>query len=149
MFLPLLTGCGDRRTYSVTEMVEGVVTLDGIPVEGAEVTFHPLETGVGESAVGKTDAQGMYRLSSMKGAPGKGTTAGEYQVTVSQWVTRELDEPYVDHAQDALIQFESKEMLPAVYTEIQHTPLTATVAPGKNEINFALDSKAVIERPGR
>lgn len=144
--LLLFSGCGDGRKYSQTEMVEGVVTLDGVPVEDAEVTFYPAKGSSGESAMGKTDAEGKYRLSSMKGAPGKGTAAGEYGVTISKWVTTELDTPYVDKEQDALIKFKSEEKLPLVYTDIESSPLEATVTAGSNVIDFPLDSKAVRAR---
>ena len=120
-------------------MVEGVVTLDGTPVSEADVIFYPLDPVTGEGATGRTDDKGYYQLSSVRGVPGKGTTAGEYRITVSQWVTRELDEPYLDR--DALVRFESKELLPVIYTEVSNTPLSATVVPGKNEINLILDSK--------
>ena len=140
--LLLFIGCAEKRKYSKTEMVEGIVTLDGVPVEGAEVIFYPM-TDSGESATGKTDTGGHYTLSSMKGAPGKGTTAGDYSMTVSKWVVEELAEPYIDYAQDALIKFKSEEKLPAIYTDIKDSPLKATVAPGKNVIDLPLDSKTV------
>ena len=142
----LFAGCGERPNYTPTEMVEGVVTLDGVPVEGAEVTFYPTVSGIGESAMGKTDNKGHYRLSSMKGAPGKGTVAGEYGVTVSKWVTTKLDKPYIDKEQDALIEFESKELLPLVYTDIAYSPLRTSVVAGNNVIDLKLDSKAVRSR---
>ena len=138
----LFTGCAEKRKYSKTEMVEGIVTLDGVPVEGAEVIFYPM-ADTGESATGKTDAAGHYTLSSMKGAPGKGTTAGDYGVTVSKWVVEELAEPYIDYAQDALVKFKSEEKMPTIYIEIKDSPLKATVAPGNNVIDLKLDSKPV------
>ena len=139
--LIFVSGCGGGgRKYSKTEMVEGLVTLDGVPIEGADITFFP--KGTGESATGKTDAEGRYKLTSINGAPDKGTTVGEYGITASQWVVKKLDEPYIDKAQDALIEYDSKEMLPVVYTEIHTSPLKATVNAGPNTINLELDSKA-------
>ena len=137
----LFIGCGEKRQYSKTEMVEGIVTLDGVPVEEAEVIFYPMGSDTGESATGKTDEKGYYRLSSMMGAPGKGTTAGNYGVTVSKWFVEELAEPYYDPAQDAVVKFKSEEKLPVIYTDIKDSPLRVTVAPGANTINLELESK--------
>jgi hypothetical protein len=79
----------------------------------------------------------------MKGTPGKGTAAAEYAVTVSKYVTREIESPYFDPKQDAVIKFESKEMLPAAYTDVEFSPLTVTVIKGKNTIDLKLDSHVV------
>ncbi|MGL4942266.1 MAG: hypothetical protein ACRC46_03640 [Thermoguttaceae bacterium] len=140
--LAFCLGCGGRN-YNQMEFVEGTVTLDGVPVADADITFQPITFGVGESATGRTDAQGVYKLSSMTGAPGKGTVAAEYAVTASKFVTTALDKPYVDMKQDALITHESKEMLPSAYTEVDFSPLTATVTKGKNVIDIKLESKVV------
>lgn len=140
--LALSLGCGGRN-YTAMDFVEGTVTLDDVPVANAEITFHPITFGVGETAMGRTDAQGVYKLSSMTGAPGKGTVAAEYAVTASKYVTTALDKPYADVKQDALITHESKEMLPSAYTDVEFSPLTATVKQGKNVIDIKLESKVV------
>ncbi len=60
------TGCGGGGPAPVqTDMVKGVVTLDGSPVAGATVTFVPVQDGVGASATGKTDEQGNYVLTAV------------------------------------------------------------------------------------
>jgi hypothetical protein len=66
-------GCGSGLSSA-----EGVVTLDGSPVEGATVTFVPA-SGEGMSASGQTDSNGKFRLST-SGKPG--AKAGDYKVTV-------------------------------------------------------------------
>jgi len=76
MLLPLLTaGCSDGPEM---HPVTGTVTLDGKPLEGASVVFHPIEKE-GALAAGKTDAQGKYELR-IREQPG--ALAGKYQVTV-------------------------------------------------------------------
>lgn len=65
------------------QYVEGVVTLDGEPVEGAIVTFTPSGDGLG--AAGTTDASGVYRLNPLTGRAGGGTVMGEYLVAVRKW----------------------------------------------------------------
>src|SRR5207245_8454223 len=59
---------------------EGVVTLDGKPLEGARVTFLPESAGA-FVASGKTDYEGNFLLST----PGLGLGAlpGEYKVVLS------------------------------------------------------------------
>jgi hypothetical protein len=142
LFFLVFFGC-KRPNYVSTELVEGVVTLDGVPVSDAEVTFYPIQFGVGESAMGRTDSNGVYRLSSMKGEPKKGTVASDYAVTVSKYVTWEIEKPYYDSKQDAVIKFESKEELPMAYTDVETSPLTVTVSKGKNTINLKLESNAI------
>ncbi|MCF0234313.1 MAG: carboxypeptidase regulatory-like domain-containing protein [Thermoguttaceae bacterium] len=130
-----LSGC-DKTNYTKTEPVSGVVRYQGELVAGAEIAFAPVESG--ETASARTNEKGEYALTSLKGAPGKGAVAGEYRVTISQYVTTELAEPYFDKAQDAVISVVSEEKLPAPYTDFETSPLTATVKPGKNEIDFDL-----------
>jgi hypothetical protein len=60
--------------------VNGVVLLDGQPLEGAVVTFVPVEADKGRSATGTTDKEGNFQLSTTK--PNDGVAPGEYKVTV-------------------------------------------------------------------
>jgi len=121
-------------------MVEGLVTLDGVPVEGAEIMFFPLSDEIGEGATGTSDSQGRYRLSSVRGAPGRGVPTGEYGVTVSKRVITELPEPIFNPADDSFERFRIEERIPSVYHEIHSTPLRATVVTGHNTIDLELHS---------
>lgn len=76
LFVAALAGCGPSRPP--TAPVEGVVTLGGQPLEGAAVTFTPVEGG--RPATGATDAQGRFRLSTFD--PGDGAVLGEHVATV-------------------------------------------------------------------
>src|SRR5262245_14538073 len=69
-----LVGCGG------TSKVEGVVTLDGKPVEGAVVTFVPTDDK-GTTPVGQTDSSGKFTLTT-NGKPG--AKSGDYKVTVTK-----------------------------------------------------------------
>jgi hypothetical protein len=60
-----------------------------------------------------------------------------------------LAEPIIDRERDVVIEYESKQMIPLVYHEVETSPLRVTVSPGKNVINLELDSKAVITRQPR
>lgn len=75
---------GCRRSGPAVEMVEGVVTLDGKPVEGVVVAFKPLD-GAGLMAFGTSQADGRFWLNATRGGrPGKGTVAGDYAVTFTK-----------------------------------------------------------------
>ena len=72
-------GCASRKSppqpvYPVT----GVVTYQGRPVAGADVTFFNAEQG--RSAFGRTDDQGKYRLTTF--SSNDGAVAGKHVVTV-------------------------------------------------------------------
>ncbi|MCI0456756.1 MAG: carboxypeptidase-like regulatory domain-containing protein, partial [Gemmataceae bacterium] len=72
--LLLLAVVGCSRATPVLVTVE--VTLDGRPVEGATVTFHPLkdDNHDGSSPQGKTDKLGAFHLA--------GARPGEYKVVI-------------------------------------------------------------------
>lgn len=75
----VLAGCGGSdfpKTYSVS----GTVVQNGKPVDGALVTF--LSTEGGKSAVGSTNADGEFTLSTF--GPGDGALPGAYKVTVTK-----------------------------------------------------------------
>lgn len=73
----MVAGCGgsDRPTMAPAS---GIVKLDGEPVEGASVTYHPMAGGRPGSGV--TDAQGRYTIKMFQDAPG--ATVGDHAVTV-------------------------------------------------------------------
>ena len=79
--LPLACSNGPARPKTVP--VTGKVTYKGQAVAGAHVAF----LGMGENAtssMGKTDAQGMFELTTFDA--GDGAPVGNYQVTVSKIV---------------------------------------------------------------
>ena len=55
-----ITGCGGQRGPKV-EYVEGLVTLDGKPLDGASVGYSPVTPGKGLPAGGKTDADSILK----------------------------------------------------------------------------------------
>ena len=84
LFLAALVGCPETSGVPV-EYVEGVVTLDGKPIEGVNVGFSPTKAGSGTPAVGTTDANGVFTLTATAGGkPGGGAGIGEYNVTFSK-----------------------------------------------------------------
>ena len=70
-------GCGKKRLVPV----EGVVTLDGKPFEGAGVRFIP-EGGSGHQANGHTGSDGAFSLTTF--TTGDGAYPGDYKVVVAK-----------------------------------------------------------------
>lgn len=126
--------------------VSGVVTLDGTPVEDAAVTF----TYDGQApsgfinGTGKTDSTGKYALQS---GSKMGVPAGRYKVTVSKLATKD-GKPFTEDAAGGL-DFEQarmsgliKESLPAKFSDMLATKLSATITSGqKDAVNFDLKTK--------
>ena len=79
----LVTGCGPSgpATYPVT----GTITMDGKPIADATIAFVPMggESDGRKTASGRTDAQGMYALTTF--AKDDGALAGEYGIKVEKY----------------------------------------------------------------
>ena len=133
-------------------MVEGVVLLDGEPVEGATVLFSPAPTGdagtAGLPAAGRTGPDGAFRLNAGGGAkPGAGTKMGDYIVTVIKQESDPVPPPDLDKPPALPPEITVRDLLPARYKLGATTPLRATVKKGKNAYRFELDSNAAPGRP--
>lgn len=128
-------GCGKRGPALIP--VTGTVTLDGQPLEGVNVTFMPVAGAEGEGGIAVTDASGKYELKQFRGT-GKGTAAGEYRVTISKVVMADGSPIPADKS---AAEVQTKDLLPAKYSDLGATTLTATVKEGGQPINFDLKSK--------
>ena len=136
-----MVGCGDGKLR--TEPVRGVVTLDGVPLEGASVSFIPKNEGEGIASFGLTDANGEYRLQTLAGRVDAGTLPGEYTVTISKFravptgrmrACENSGELYEDT--DSVIYFPGMEK----YASSRTTPFSATVVKGRNTFDFDMSS---------
>jgi hypothetical protein len=139
-------GCGNRGP--AVELVEGLVLLDGQPVEGATVLFSPESGGPagGLPAAGRTDTTGAFRLNAAGGATfGAGTKIGDYIVTVTKQDHDPVRPPDPDKPPAAPPSVKVWDVLPPVYKSEITTPLRATVKKGKNTCRFELDSKATAD----
>lgn len=128
----LLTGCRP----SEFQYVEGVITLDGVPVAGATVTFRPRKKG-GMTAAGMSDATGRYRLNPLRGKDGAGAMVGEYDVSVMK--TREPGDGGTFLVREGAIEY----VTPPGYADVVTSGLTATIKPGRNtgeSVSFDLKS---------
>lgn len=81
----LLLGCTSGAVAPPTYRVEGVVTYDGSPVEGATVIFYPTDPKC-LSASGVTDPGGNFEVTTYvsQGLDARGAMAGEYKITVTK-----------------------------------------------------------------
>lgn len=104
--------------------VHGVVTLDGQPLDRANVVFQPSE---GRPSVGTTDKDGHYTLQYTNDRTG--ALPGKHQVQITSEVLFIEGQP--NSGRD--------ELLPAKYHA--QSELTADVSADNSEINFDLKSK--------
>ena len=133
--IALLTAClmlpGCRRGPPVV-YVEGVVTMNGEPIEGANVGFTPAGTPGAMTAAGFTDAKGKFVLSTHTAKFGAGATVGDYVVIVSKTIIPPGEEDK-DSPKVVLVT-------PPVYQVKETSPLRATVKNGRNRFEFDLKS---------
>ena len=138
-----VAGC-KKSKFVKTEYVEGVVKLDGeIVPEGTNVYFHSTKEG-GLPAHGKTDANGVYKLTSADGASEKGAVEGDYKIVVSRvenTIYQEGDPKAPRNSYGNLLTAVGKETMPQQYSTLAKTPLTYTVVPGKQTHDIDLVSK--------
>jgi hypothetical protein len=123
----VMAGCGPAGPD--VQFVEGVVTLDGKPLDGASVAFVPIDKS-GISAAGKTDADGRFRLNATQGKKyGKGTVVGDYVVTVTKlfWPEKAVEPTHIT---------------PIRYENAKDSPLRVTIAKGPNTFDFAITSQS-------
>lgn len=143
------TGCGGGGPAPVkTDMVNGVVTLDGNPVAGAIVTFVPAQDGVGASATGKTDEQGSYTLTAVGAGGGAeigaGTLPGEYHVGVVKDEIANLaslDDANRQEGKPSNPEIEVTHVVPQRYNDPLKSELKVNVTAGENNIPLELKSK--------
>ena len=126
----LLCFCGCPSSNGNIGWVEGVVTLDGEPVQGASVRFYPASGERGSS--GKTDKNGYYQLRYTRSQ--QGAIIGEHKVTLSTEVI--ADNYGTETAAPA-----QAETIPKKYLDRKKTDLTATVESGSNTIDFELTTE--------
>jgi hypothetical protein len=125
--------------------VRGKLTYQGKPVVGATIDF--LAPGASRSAVGTTDENGSFRLTTFE--PDDGAVAGNHVVTVikanSQPVDAnpaqvENDPKAIEKAmiQSALQQRRAKSEVPAKYTDRKTSDLRVEVARRQNDVEIKL-----------
>jgi hypothetical protein len=131
----LLSGCGSGSSGQLP--VNGIVTMDDQPLDGAAVTFFPEEkTGaVGGSAM--TGNDGKFVILGPKGE--RGLVPGTYKVTVSKRKGGAVtDEPVIAAPSEAELRADD---LPAIYSDRNQTKLSYAVTGDGQPIEIKLSSK--------
>ncbi|QDV20992.1 hypothetical protein Pan153_56740 [Gimesia panareensis] len=124
--LLLLAGCGSGVDRPSTVQVEGTVTFDNQPLEGASISFIPQD---GRPASGFTDAGGHFVLKTFE--PGDGAIPGEHTVIVTKVAA--------DSKSGDDIYAKQKSVIPEKYGDLKNSGLTATVkTDGENKFSFEL-----------
>ncbi len=127
-------GCGPRRPR--TAPVRGTVTFAGQPVTEGRIFFHPEE---GRSAIGRLGPDGTFELTTFK--TGDGAVPGRYRVVVE--ATRTTGGYQPQSFEEELsgvgnVPGEVEWLVPKRYAQLETTPLSAEVGPGRNTIDFDL-----------
>lgn len=137
--LSSLLGCGGTGMLPV----EGTVTLDGEPLEGAAISFVPAEGG--RPCSGQTDEQGHFTLASY--TAGDGVPPGEYKVTVVKLDARRQAEaaPVEDGTEEdeqvmGSIEEAVKFLTPMKYSSPATTDLKVEVTAGMEPVQIDLKS---------
>ena len=135
-------GCSGRDRLT---KVQGIVTLDGKPVENALVTFIPSQGGAGNRPTGQTGPDGSFQLTTR--SSNDGAAPGDYVVIVQYEEGTEV--PPASNMKDAKAgarkaQQKAKKppkyVIPAIYTDPAKTVLKQKV-PTEGPVKLELQSK--------
>jgi len=127
--------------------VNGVVTLDGTPVPEGTVQFWPKD---GRPARGSITEDGSFVMTTFDS--NDGALVGEHRVTIK--ATRSIQSgPKIKSTAAEISHFSQKGakriratkvdwLVPEKYSDVDTTPLTATVENGSNEIDFQIEKES-------
>lgn len=135
ILLPQL-GCGSAGAHlPKTVPASGVVTLDGKPVEGAQVVLLPANEGATTGAFAISDSSGRFALRAYEEKPG--AIPGEYKVQINKTVEVRLSGAKGSVDGGDPVRYEHG--VPTKYTDAKKSGLTLTVPDkGIKDINLAL-----------
>jgi len=142
-------GCGSQGK---PVKFEGLVLLDDKPLAGAAVQFIPAVDGQGQPAVGVTNQEGVFHLTTF--AAGDGAIPGNYKVTVSKQAGGDDTGPpptprnreeakalYLKRARSSTPDASKRAPpFPAMYGNADKTPLKCQVPPPNGKVVLALPS---------
>ena len=136
----LISGCSGSGV--TTAYVEGVITLNGDPVSSATITFSP-QNADGQMAVGFSNENGVYKLTTQGGKDEGGAIPGNYLVAISKSNVPIVDLSAVNYDQQTTASSGASaprydSLIPKYYSNPMTSGLTATVDKGKNNIPFEL-----------
>jgi len=135
----LAIGCGPSTGHlPKTVPAAGILTLDGKPVDGAQVVLVADSQGA-TGAFGATDANGRFSLRAFEEKDG--AIPGSYKVQVSKTILTNLD-PAAAANLDGGKPIRNDYGVPPKYTGFETSGLTATIPDsGTTDLKFELSSK--------
>jgi hypothetical protein len=129
------SGIGNDKWKSArprTVPAAGTITLNGAPLEGAQIVLIPANGKLGGSGV--SDAKGAFRLTTFP--PDDGVVPGSYRVMIAK---AELPENPDPDAPESTVPKFAKSLIPARYSNPETSGLTVEVPDsGDKEIVIAL-----------
>jgi len=127
-----LLGCGGDGLNRVP--IQGVLTSQGEPINGATVLFIPAAGTPGEGGIGQTDAAGKFTLISSRQSD-TGIPPGKYTVRVTRLIDGDgtILPPDVAEADYPM----SRESIPAPYSG-DGSPLETTISEQGGEIKLEI-----------
>ncbi|MFI4877114.1 MAG: hypothetical protein ACIALR_17300 [Blastopirellula sp. JB062] len=143
--LLLTTGCGKLGQWSESRQVmlypvSGVVTLDGEPIDGAQVLLQPEEEAKQSLiGMGETDASGRFSIVTVQA--GEGAIAGPHKVRVVKTIVTDDRTGFDPEAYVPPVI--EKNVLPAKYDSFEKSGLSVAVSDTQaTYATIELDSKA-------
>jgi hypothetical protein len=124
-------------------VVEGQVTIDGMPLPGAQLIFEPLDSsGKVGGAIAVTDATGTFELEPHP-ATGETLAAGTYAVSVSRKVDPQGQVPAGNDLGQMQAAGMLRETIPVKYMFQRGAPpvLSADIVEGANQLKLELQSQ--------
>lgn len=136
-----LQGCGGPEdTRPARNVVSGVVTYKGEPVEEAIVVFRPSEAG-GQTANGRTDSEGVFTMGTFEGSDG--VVAGDYTVMISKMEStgssNALPEDDPNYDPNPKPEPPPKNLLPEKYASADTSGLTVSITEGKDTTDLKFE----------
>ncbi len=134
----LLAGCGGGGNDGPPlGRVTGTITVNQTPVAGLTVYFEPMDTTDGATAMGVTDENGRYTLTSPGNQPG--AVVGKNLIRVQGRMASASDEMLAEIAADQGVTVEELKKLPVVPPEHnEQSQRVVTVEAGSNKFDFDL-----------
>ena len=132
-----MSGCGRSDGVAVYP-VSGKITLNGQPMKGGgSISFIPTSNQKGKTPGGEIKEDGTYAMSTYGAADG--SMAGDFRVVINQ-VTVHEPESVLDgsgqRTKKPTVLVEPKDQIPAIYGNLDKSPLTAKVEAKPNVIDF-------------
>jgi len=143
----VLSGCGGGGSDGLPSLVpvSGTVTLDGKPLQDAEINFNTLGETEGPGSLAISDSNGKFIV---RTSDNEGAAVGEYKVTVIQY-GGEDGKPLTSDEMASEFPPAMFNILPKQYEDVALTPLKVTIGKDGNEsIKLELVSTGAIPAAG-